>query len=161
MEHLPPGGSVPPPAPNAHGHGDAGFGAAAAAQDPARGRHEGTRRGKGTVKQGVQINRNDDEDIGENQFSANEVHASGYPVPAAAGRNIFHLRLVSYRNGGDTGQGASNDGVSEPGTAGSADQGRRHRQQVREYGQSVGQDTGLLGRGQHRQGRPRRQQGRV
>ena len=32
------------------GYGDAGFGAAAAAQNPARGRHEGTRRGKGTVK---------------------------------------------------------------------------------------------------------------
>lgn len=50
MEHLPSGGSVPPPVPNAHGYGDAGFGAAAAAQNPARGRHEGTRRGKGTVK---------------------------------------------------------------------------------------------------------------
>ena len=56
--------------------------------------------GKGTGHPSCMYNHqknNDDEHIGENQFQATEVHASGHPLPAAARRVVLHLRPVPHR----------------------------------------------------------------
>lgn len=81
------------------------------------------------------------------QLAAAEVHASGHPIPPAVGCFVFHLRPVPDGDGRHTGQDAPDDGVPEPGIAGCPAQGRgRHRKQIREHGQIVGEDTGLFRR---------------
>ena len=62
---------------------------------------------------------NDDEHIGENQFQATEVHASGHPLPAAARRVVLHLRPVPHRKSRSAGHHAADHRVPEPGTSGS------------------------------------------
>lgn len=51
---------------------------------------------------------------------------------------LFHLRPVSDRNDRNTRQGVADDGVPKPRIAGGTDQGRWHRQQIREYGEIMG-----------------------
>ena len=56
-------------------------------------------------------------------FRQPEVHAPCHSLYPSARCVLLHIRPVSYRNGGYTGQDAADNRIPESGTAGSADQG--------------------------------------
>ena len=78
------------------------------------------------------------EDIGENQFSPAEIYASRHPLFPLLGTSYFIFDLFQTETIEIQDKALQTTEFLNPELPGGTDQGRWHRQQIREYGEIMG-----------------------